>query len=226
MSNKLVKKTVAVTVSVATTISLSGVSLFAPLFVATAATIVEGDIVKTASNPDVYIVKYMGAKKFKRLILNPQVFNSYGHLSWSKIKTVTQAEIDAFTVSELVRAVNDPKVYRLTSAPNSDTGQRQWLNMTAAEFVAAGNDWDSIYEINAVDRDNYTVSSDVTPTGVTPAPVPTGAGVTLSLASDTPAAQQVAGGATDFVFAKVNFAGGSNTRAHPGLPVPEAGRSF
>ena len=183
MSNKFVKQTVAVATSVATTLSLSGVSLLAPMFVATAqvGSIMEGDVIKTADNPDVYIAKYVGVKNFKRLILNPAVFNSYGHLSWSNIKVVSQAEMDMFTNSQLVRAEGDPKVYQLSSAPNSDTGVKAWLNMTAAEFTAAGYDWDSIYQINQVDRDNYTAGSDIT-TGV-----PAGS-LSIMLASDNPAA--------------------------------------
>ncbi|MDD5590145.1 MAG: hypothetical protein PHQ47_03155, partial [Candidatus Portnoybacteria bacterium] len=93
MSKKL-QKFVSVTTSVATIAWISGIGMLAPL-AAGATTINEGDTIKTATNPDVYIAKYVGSKKFKRLILNPQVFESYGHLSWSKIKTVTQAELDA-----------------------------------------------------------------------------------------------------------------------------------
>ncbi|MBI1888777.1 MAG: hypothetical protein HYS15_02505, partial [Candidatus Spechtbacteria bacterium] len=211
MSNTFLKKTIALTASIATTISVSGIAMVAPIFVATAATIVDGDTIKTADSFDVFIVKHVGAKKFKRLILNPAVFNSYGHLSWAKIKTVTSAEMAVYTDSQLVRAVNDPKVYKLSSAPDSDTGVRAWVNMTAAEFVANGYDWDAIYEINAVDRDNYTMGADVTPAGATPAPtpVPATSGVTVSLASDNPAAGSVALSSSNAVFAKFSFMGGS-----------------
>lgn len=212
INNKFIKKTIAVTTSIATTLSVSSVSLLMPVFTATAVTINEGDTIKTADSFDVWIVKHMGTKKFKRLILNPDVFNSYGHLSWAKIKTVSSAEAAMYTESKLVRAVGDPKVYELSSAANSDTGVKKWVNMTAAEFVAAGNDWDSIYEINTVDRDNYTVASDITPTTPTTTPVPTtGKGVEVSFASDTPVAGSVAMGSQDVVFTKLNFKGNENT---------------
>lgn len=134
--------------------------LVAPVFVFTASyssaaeNIVDGDLVKIADNPDVYIVKLVGVKKFKRLILNPDIFNSYGHLRWDKIKTIDQGAIDAFIPSELVIEVNadgsvaDPKVYRVASTAGSDVGERRWLNITAAEFEAAGYDWDSLYKVN------------------------------------------------------------------------------
>ncbi|PIV38747.1 MAG: hypothetical protein COS30_00375, partial [Candidatus Portnoybacteria bacterium CG02_land_8_20_14_3_00_45_8] len=127
MSKKL-QKVVSATASVTTILWLSGIAALAPM-AAFAATINEGDIIKTATNPDVYVAKYVGAKKFKRLILNPTVFNSYGHLKWSNLKTVTQAEMDAFTTSDLVRALGDAPVYKLI--PNGDVGSKQWVNMTA-----------------------------------------------------------------------------------------------
>jgi hypothetical protein len=49
-------------------------------FPASASAVPDGAIVKTANNPDVYIVKYINGKQYKRLVLNPLVFTSYGHL--------------------------------------------------------------------------------------------------------------------------------------------------
>lgn len=113
----------------------------------------EGGLIRASGDVDVYIVKYVGAKKFKRLILSPSVFNSYKHLKWSDIKDVDKSVIDSFTTSDLVRAVNDSKVYKLY--PAGDTGEKRWIE-TAAAFTTLGYDWDAIYEINQVDRDSYT----------------------------------------------------------------------
>ncbi len=116
--------------------------------------LVDGDLITTSENPDIYIVKLVGSKKFKRLILNPDIFNSYGHLKWEDVKTVSQTDQDQFMLSELVIEVNadgsvaDPKVYIVTSASGSDSGERRWLNLTASEFEQAGYDWDSIYQVN------------------------------------------------------------------------------
>jgi len=112
----------------------------------------EGAIIRAVGDIDVYIVKYVGAKKFKRLILSPSVFNSYQHLKWSDIKNIDKSVIDLFTTSELVRAVGDPKVYKLY--PSGDTGEKRWIK-TAGTFNNMGFDWDAIYEINQVDRDSY-----------------------------------------------------------------------
>lgn len=115
-------------------------------------TIPEGGLIRAAGDIDVYIVKYVGVKKFKRLILSPSVFNSYQHLKWSDIKDVDRSVVDSFTTSDLVRAVGDPKVYKLY--PSGDTGEKRWVK-TAEVFAMLGFDWDAIYEINQVDRDSY-----------------------------------------------------------------------
>ena len=121
------------------------------------ATIVDGDLIKTADSFDIFIVKIKDSKKFKRLILNPEIFNSYGHLAWENVKTIARAELDQYKPSEFVIEVNpdgtvrDPKVYKVSSVADSDTGERRWLNITAAEFEALDYDWDSIYFINSTE---------------------------------------------------------------------------
>lgn len=130
--------------------------------------LVDGDLIKTSDNPDIYIVKLIGTKKFRRLILNPDIFNSYGHLKWSNVKTVSQDVMNAYTVSSLVIEVNpdgsvaNPKVFSLTSSANSDTGVKHWLNMTPSQFQTAGYDWDSLYHINHNEAGTYTQGSDIT----------------------------------------------------------------
>ncbi len=133
--------------------------------------ILDGDLIRNPNADglakfDVYIVKITGSKKFKRLILSPHVFESYGHLSWSNIKDVDQVVIDQFTTSILVRAydpsesLNDPKVYQLTAS--GDNGTKNWLNITSEQFELEGYDWDAIYYINRIDRDAYSTGQAIT----------------------------------------------------------------
>ena len=107
----------------------------------------EGAIIKTDNNPDVYIVKYKNGKQFKRLVLNPQVFESYGHLRWEDILTIDQNEMDSFVVSDLVRVDGQTDIYQLV--PNGDVGTKVLLTSTA------GYDLDLVYTINGVDFGNY-----------------------------------------------------------------------
>ncbi|MFH1112057.1 MAG: hypothetical protein V1712_03230, partial [Patescibacteria group bacterium] len=58
--------------------------------------------------------------------------------------------------SELVRTVNDTKVYKMY--PSGDTGQKRWIK-TAEGFNRMGFDWDAIYEINTVDRNSYVTGT-------------------------------------------------------------------
>ena len=121
-------------------------------------TIKDGDLIrnpnaKGIASLDVFIVKLVGNKKFKRLILSPHVFESYEHLNWEDVKDVNQETMDVHTISNLIRAVGDDKVYELF--PSGDVGTKQWLNITAEEFITQGYDSDSIYEINETDRDAY-----------------------------------------------------------------------
>jgi uncharacterized protein YneR len=212
----------------ATIVALSGVVYLAPVAKeAYGQTIADGDLVKTADNPDVYIVKLVGAKSFKRLILNPTIFESYGHLSWGNIKTVSQATLNSYTNTNLVIEVNpdgsvaDPKVYAVTSAAASDVGERRHLNVTAAEFESAGLDWDSIYKINHTEAlpsfyptmtalaasDNLAMWATQGPTGSSTSPA---SGLSVSLASNTPAARAVASGAADVEFARYNLNAGTS----------------
>jgi len=107
----------------------------------------DGDIVKTANNPDVYIIKLKNNKQYKRLILSPSVFKSYGHLKWNNLKIISQAEMDSYVTSSLVKETKDSIIYELF--PNGDDGERKLLD------AGKSYDGDSVYEINAVDRDSY-----------------------------------------------------------------------
>lgn len=118
-------------------------------FPVSAASIPEGAIIKTVNNPDVYIVKYLNGYQYKRLVLNPLVFQSYGHLKWENLLTVSQVEMDNFQTSSLVRVDGSSDVYELT--PTGDDGSKQKLSS-----YDWGIDLSSVYIINSVDFGNYT----------------------------------------------------------------------
>lgn len=223
MSKKLresLKKTIAGFVAIATIVSLSGVIALAP--VAQAATIVDGSLIRNPNAAgdakfDVYVVKLMGTQKFKRLILNPAIFNSYGNLfKWSNIMTVDQAMMDAYTTSALVRIETDAKVYAL--APAGDVGSKSWMNVSADTFVAAGGVWNSVYTINGIDGAGYTAAGDLTTqaqvttfltTGVLPG-LPSTSGLTVAVAGTDPVSKVAAMGSQDVVFSTVKVTAGSS----------------
>lgn len=125
-------------------------------------TLHDGDLIRSKGSTDVYIIKYINNKKYKRLILSPTVFNSYGHLRWQNIIDVTQDTMESFKTSNLVRATvaGDPKVYLLYPEPTNsqggggDTGIKRWITNEQI-FRSLGLDWDEIYTINETDRNSY-----------------------------------------------------------------------
>jgi len=139
--------------------------------------IIDGDLIKTSDNFDVYIVRQVPStgsgqvEKYKRLILNPEIFNQYGHLKWGNIKIVSQTEMDEYIVSDLVRSVGDDKVYKLY--PNGDMGEKRWIK-TADDFSGFGYKINAIYEINSFEHNYYTEGTFLTiPTSPTPPTSPT-----------------------------------------------------
>jgi len=201
------KKFISISLAITTTLWLVGTFvIYAPV---AKAAVIDGDIVSpdatfvdadgnTYYPYDVFIVKIVGTKTFKRLILNPQVFDSYGHLKWSNIKKISAATVAGYTAASLVRAIDDTKVYKLS--PNGDTGTKQWVE-TLACFTSKAYDWDSVYIINATDRDNYTTGASICGGGAAEGPI------NLSLASDNPIAATLPQQAQGITFLKVKLDG-------------------
>lgn len=114
-----------------------------------ATSVSEGAIIKTANNPDVYIVKYFNGRWYKRLVLNPLVFQSYGHLKWENLLVIPDSEMNTYIISDLVRVDGTNDIYQLV--PEGDNGGKYLL--TSLD----GYDRDSVYTINSVDFGNYAM---------------------------------------------------------------------
>lgn len=112
----------------------------------------EGSLIRAKGDVDVYVIKYVDSKKFKRVILSPAVFENYGHLRWSDVIDVDRDILDSFVTSDLVRVAKDSRVFKLFSS--GDAGKKRWVS-TSDVFARMGLDWDAIYEINGFDRDSY-----------------------------------------------------------------------
>ena len=186
----LTNKAIALAIATITLVVSSGVMLLLPISttpIATAQTqIRDGALIRAHNTEDVYIVKIVGVKTFKRLILNPAIFDSYAHLSWDNILSVSQATLNRYQTSNLVREVYpngvpvNGKVFRVESIDGADNGTKRWLNLTEAEFIAADFDPDSIYSINHIEASGtfYRQGPDLTPadfeiTTTTPDPTST-----------------------------------------------------
>ncbi|MEK7583108.1 MAG: hypothetical protein AAB483_01730 [Patescibacteria group bacterium] len=97
----------------------------------------EGDVVGASAygDPDLFIINKDG---YKRLFLNPIIFNFYGHLGgYSKVKPISITARDQFETSLLFRncETNAQAIYAL-EVTGEDTGKLHWLNMTGDAAVA------------------------------------------------------------------------------------------
>ncbi|MCG2809518.1 MAG: hypothetical protein L6275_04245, partial [Candidatus Portnoybacteria bacterium] len=216
--SKILKKSVSIFTSITTICFLSGIAMLAPIASVGAVSVVDGDLVRNPNAEgmaqlDIYIVKIVGDKSFKRLILSPHVFESYMHFdkngngdNWDDVMDVDQATMDSLTTTDLVREDGNDKVYRLYAAEGADDGSKYWLNMTAEEFTAVF-DADGIYTINGTDTAGYTAGADVADASAVfpPGAVASVGTLGVTLAADTPAASIAVGGAARMAFTKVNL---------------------
>ena len=119
----------------------------------------EGNLIRAEGDFDIFIINQYG---YKRLFLNPAIFNMYGHLgSWKDVITVTPAVRDAFITSTHYRYVNEDKVYHL-EVTGEDTGKLHWINMTADSFLAQGGVANAIFIINKSELDWYPKGAEKT----------------------------------------------------------------
>lgn len=117
----------------------------------------EGDLISAifSDDPDVYIVNEHG---YKRLFLNPDIFQFYTHLGgFFNVKLVTKEVIDLFPTSGLFRDCesNDQKVYGV-DIEGEDTGQLHWVNTTGDQAVKDDSDFfKKVFCINKKEFDWY-----------------------------------------------------------------------
>lgn len=121
----------------------------------------DGALIRSIGGMDVYIVKLINGKRYKRLILNPKVLNSYKHLHWSDVVQVDQIVLDSYATSNVVKIVNDTRVWQLNPTGDHMTGSKAWIQ-TADAFLAMGYSWDQIYTINSTEASLYNTSTDIT----------------------------------------------------------------
>ncbi|MDP3696848.1 MAG: hypothetical protein Q8R55_02335 [Candidatus Taylorbacteria bacterium] len=204
-SRERLTKAFTVLTSVTTALSMSGVMYLAPTALAVAPAdygLTEGDVVSAAGSddPDVYIVNEMG---YKRLFLNPAIFNFYGHLGgFAAVKNVSPATRDAFGTSGLFRncETNDEKVYGVETT-GEDTGMLHWVNTPGSQAVIDdANFFKKVFCINSNEFNWYSKGTDYTSVnqvpsyvrGTTPVVTPVTPGaVMVSLSPSNPVAKTI-----------------------------------
>jgi len=113
----------------------------------------DGSVLRAKGDIKVYIIKN---GKYKRWIQNPEIFNLYGHLTWSSIIDVEPAELGFYQEASLIRAGGDKKVYEI----NGD-GTKHWVDMTSVDFISSGRAWDMVYIVNQSEINLYKTGGNV-----------------------------------------------------------------
>ena len=128
-------------------------------------TVANGDLIRASNTVEVYVTKKVGALVIIRHIVNPRIFDIYGHFggvaAWSKVVGVNS--LGTAKASAWVRG-SDGKVWEV----NGD-GTRHHMQMTWGEFasrVAAGDSQlaqNLIFEVNAAELSLYAAGAVVLP---------------------------------------------------------------
>jgi len=120
------------------------------------------------SRNEVYIIKRINNKVFKRHVLSPEFAGFYPHLSpfWDNAKVVPEGTLDDVTLSAWVRVplTEDPVTWRIYEV-NADL-TRHWITCADPDFcgttwIANGGDPDGVYTVNNREMNSYTLGPNV-----------------------------------------------------------------
>lgn len=107
-------------------------------------------LVKAENDPRVYYITNTG---FKKHILNPDVFSSYGN-KWEDVVTVAADQVNALPSVKLIKGENDYRIYLI------DDGAKKWIKSSNA-FVKRGYKWAEVTPVNGVELNAYPVGKDI-----------------------------------------------------------------
>lgn len=239
------KKIFTFTVVFTTIVWSIGVGALALPLAANAVT--SGDLIKGTGTA----VYYYGADAKRYVFPYQAAYSSWYGSTFSGVTTMTDAELIAIPFGGNVTArpgklaqvvsmdspwmVMDPKVYAVEKG-----GVLRWVKTAALATSIFGATWESqIVAIPEALLTNFTIGAEINAagdyvlatqqavasinedkglTGVSGA-----GGLTIALASDTPAAASVPKGAADVYFTKVNFTAGAADATITGLKVTKSG---
>ncbi|MFA5187866.1 MAG: hypothetical protein WC460_00715 [Patescibacteria group bacterium] len=236
----MIKKIFTVGVVVLTIFWAVGLAAFVPT--AQATTFSSGDLIK-ASLPAVY---YYGADGKRYVFPNEPTYKTW-YADFSSVKTITDGELATIQIGgnvtnkpgvKMVKITTDPKVYAVAA-----NGTLRWVTTESLAASLYGSNWGAmILDVSDAFFVNYSIGaqisnvSDYSPSAATAAAqsinvdkglagaTTTGGNLNVSLASDTPAASTVAGGAAANM-SKIILATGSAAVKVKSLYITRSGLS-
>ena len=155
----------------------------------------EGDIISSYdydSDLDIFIVNELG---YKRLFLNPIIFEYYGHFAYADVQSVTPGIRDLFITSGLFRncETNDDKVYAL-EVMGEDTGILHHVKISGNSAVSQDPEFfKKVFCINTLEYNwypksafSYTSLSQVPVYYIRPTPTPSATPIPSRTSTSTP----------------------------------------
>ncbi len=85
---------------------------------------------------------------YRRLIIAGGIIEAVPQFRWDAIKDVSQATMNRYEVSRLVRLPNDGGKVYLVETTGADTARLRHIPSEAA-FTGAGCEWPAVYDITA-----------------------------------------------------------------------------
>ena len=119
----------------------------------------KGDAIRSIedNDNDIYAINEYG---YKRIFLNPVIFNFYGHLGgFENVKLINREGRDSFKTSSLFRNCEnqDKKVYAL-ELTGEDEGALHWIDMSGSAAVAGDTDFfKKVFCINSKELSWYDI---------------------------------------------------------------------
>lgn len=101
-------------------------------------------LLRARNDPKVYYITEAGKKRW---IPTVEVFNSYNN-RWEDILEVERIEIDSISDVQLIRKINDKKVYKL------ENGQKRWIE-TYEAFVRDGFKMEDVAPVNDLELNTW-----------------------------------------------------------------------
>lgn len=154
------KKLVSTVVTLSTVLSSVGVGAFAIPSVASAATLMNGDLIK-ASGPAVYY--YFNSKRY--VFPNETTYKSW-FSDFSGVRTISDAELSSVMIggnitvragTKLVKITTDPKVYAVTAG-----GVLHWVESESVATALYGSAWATrVVDVPDAFFVNYSIGSSV-----------------------------------------------------------------
>jgi len=105
------------------------------------------NLVKELETGRIYYLSY--GKNLKKYHPSPAAFNVYPGNRWGNVITVSQKDLSFWQEANLLKAVNDNKVYYVKG------DKKAWIK-TENEFINVGFDWRQILTVFAADLNTYT----------------------------------------------------------------------